>query len=189
MFMLAATLAAIFSSGATAAAQGPLEQVSCQTVRAHNQLAKRVLRADVGGRGGDFHGHKPTDRQLARLGSMRACMKRTDRAKYRLARGAWEKRAAINREYRYLDAITPYGEWAVPEYIILRESGTSGFYRAYNPPPGGCSGHGCIGAYQIDADWFNRGCAGMGDPWTPAAQHRCAAYILRVQGINAWSTA
>lgn len=174
-------MAAFVVPGAAHAAAAP-----CPTVREHNQLARHALSVSVGGHGGDFHGHTPTERQLEQLGAIRACLKHTDRAKYRLARGAWEKRAERNRYYRHLDVITACGEW-VACGIVEHESATSGYYRAYNDPPDGCSGHGCIGAYQIDAQWFSRSCSEWaGAMWTPAGQHECAYVILRLQGMGAW---
>ena len=41
----------------------------------------------------------------------------------------------------------------------------------------------------IDAAWFRGACAGMGDPWTPAAQHRCAHYLMNNGGTRHWVTA
>lgn len=179
---MAALMAAILVPGATASASSS----TCASVRDHNQYARYVLRVSVGGQGGDFRGNRPTRRQLAKLGAMRSCAKHADRKKYRAMRGAWEKRAERNRYYRYLDAITACGEW-VACGIVERESATSGYYRAYNPPPGGCSGNGCIGAYQIDAQWFSRSCSRWSSAmWTPAGQHECAYVILRLQGMGAW---
>lgn len=65
------------------------------------------------------------------------------------------------------------GAYAIPSYIVMRESG--GSYGAYNPT--GCSGHGCIGAYQLDAAHFRAGgaCAGMST--SPAGQDQCAATL------------
>lgn len=182
--MFVAALGAAFVVVGSASAQ-PAAYRSCPSVRDHNQLVRHALTFTHAG--GDYRASSVPRNRLYRIGGMRACMKRVDRAKYRLMRGAWAKRRTVWAFHARIDRLTPYGEWAVPSYIVGRESGYS--YRAYNPPPGGCSGNGCIGAYQIDADWFSRGCAGMGDPWSPAAQHQCAAYILRVQGIHAWATA
>lgn len=65
------------------------------------------------------------------------------------------------------------GAYAIPSYIVMRESG--GDYGAYNAT--GCSGHGCIGAYQLDAAHFGSGgaCAGMSTG--PAGQDACAAKL------------
>jgi hypothetical protein len=75
------------------------------------------------------------------------------------------------------------GKWAIPAYIVQRESG--GDYGAYNA--GGCSGHGCIGAYQIDAAHFAPGgeCARKGT--CPAGQDRCAATLWKQSGSNPWA--
>lgn len=181
--LMAALGAAFFVSGAAQASSRP---ASCSTVREHNRYVTYVLRTSVGGHGGDFHGATPTRRQLAKLGTMRSCMKQHDRARYRLERGAWEKHAAKNRLYRHLDAITACGEWVVCG-VVEHESATSGYYKAYNPPATGCSGHGCIGAYQIDAQWFSRSCSQWAAiMWTPAGQHECAYVILQAQGMGAW---
>lgn len=75
------------------------------------------------------------------------------------------------------------GRWAIPAYIVMRESG--GDYGAYNAR--GCGGRGCIGAYQIDAQHFAPGgeCAGMGT--SPAGQDRCAATLWKQGGSNPWA--
>lgn len=193
--LVAALTFSLAAAPAEAAPDRGATDAPCGTVYEHNQKAVKVFAVRVGGKGGDFHGHKPTEKQLYDLAVMRTCMKRADRSKYKLMRGAYEKRAAKNREYRYLDRITPYGEWGVPEYVVNRESATASppYYRAYNPPPGGCSGNGCIGYAQLDADWFNRGCAPFlryGSVWSPAVQHRCVNYLMQNGGLYThWPTA
>lgn len=76
---------------------------------------------------------------------MRACLKRSDPAKYRLARGAWSKRRDRWAFHRHIDAITPYGEWAIPAYVVMCESG--GDYTQWNL--GSTSPDRASGAYQI----------------------------------------
>lgn len=113
-------------------------------MREHNQTVRQVL--TFSSRNGDYHASRVTARQLAELGQMRSCMKRTDRGKYRAMRGAWTKRKTVWAFHRHIDQITPYGKWAIPEYIVMRES--RGDFCAANPQS--TAG----GAYQfLDSSW------------------------------------
>lgn len=124
----------------------------CSTVKYHNYLLKSYLRFSH--HGADYRASTPTKRQLTDLASMRACMKRTDRAKYKLARGAWEKRSKKHAFYLYIDRITPYGAWAVPEYIVQRESHHE---RCAANPTSTAGGY----YQQIDSTWLSA-LAGIG---------------------------
>lgn len=78
------------------------------------------------------------------------------------------------------------GKWAIPSYIVQRESG--GDYGAYNA--NGCvtkTSRGCIGAYQIASFHFAPGgaCAGYGT--APAGQDRCAAKLWSQSGSSPWA--
>jgi hypothetical protein len=71
--------------------------------------------------GGDYHalplrGHH-------KLAMMRKCVK--ERGQYRALRQmrtAEQKRMKDWRFHRYIDEITPYGKYAIPSYIVFRES-------------------------------------------------------------------
>lgn len=83
-------------------------------------------------------------------------------------------------------AVQTGGKWAIPSYIVMRESG--GNYGAYNA--NGCvtrTSRGCIGAYQIASFHFASGgaCAGMGT--SPAGQDRCAATLWNESGSSPWA--
>lgn len=139
----AALVAAFVVPGAAHAAPS-----DCPTVRDHNHALRAAL--TYSNHGGDYHASRPARRQFERLGSIRSCLKHTDRDRYRLARGAWTKRAARWAFHRHIDQITPHGKWAIPEYIVMRESG--GNRCAMNPTS--TAG----GYYQfIDSTWTGYG--------------------------------
>lgn len=55
--------------------------------------------------------------------------------------GEYRDRLKAELAYRErIDALTPYGEWAIPEYIVECES--HGSWSAYNPS-------GAVGPYQL----------------------------------------
>lgn len=138
----------------------------CQSVRAHNQYLHYVLRYSH--HGGNYRATTPTRHQLGKLGRMRSCLKHTDRAKYRLARGAWSKRRAKWAFVHHIDVITPYGKWAIPEYIVMRESGGN---RCAQNPSSTAGGY-----YQfLTSTWQaygGRGSAACAPDWE---QHEVAA--------------
>lgn len=140
---------------------------ACPTVRDHNQLLRGTL--TYSDRGGDYHASRPTARQFDRLGSIRSCLKHTDNGKYRLARGAWTKRKTAWAFHRHIDDITVYGKWAVPEYIVMRESG--GNACAKNPQST------AAGYYQfLSSTWAAYGGTGGTAMCAPAwEQHEVAA--------------
>lgn len=139
---------------------------ACATVRAHNQYLRTALRYSH--RGGDYRAGRVTRHQLAKLGGMRSCLKRSDPAKYRLARGAWSKRSAQWAFHRHIDQITIYGRWAIPEYIVMRESGGN---RCAQNPSSTAGGY-----YQfLTSTWRaygGRGSAACAPDWE---QHEVAA--------------
>jgi hypothetical protein len=109
---------------------GPqLANPQCATPKRHNDIVRHVLR--FSSRGGDYRASTISRSQLERLGEMRACAKRLDRAAYKRMRGFWDRRSDRWAFHRHIDIITPYGEWAVPPHIVARESG--GSYTARNP--------------------------------------------------------
>jgi hypothetical protein len=62
-------------------------------------------------------------------------------AKVRKQIGEYRDRLKAELAYRQeVDALTPYGKWAIPEYIVMCESG--GSWSAANPS-------GAIGPYQL----------------------------------------
>lgn len=177
--LLACSAAPAYSRAENAATTG------CQSVHTYNVVLHHALHYSVGGHGGDFHARPASRQRISRLGAMRACWKRSYRPAYRVERRAWERRVRTWREYRHLDAITRCGEFVVCG-VVDNESATSGYYRASNP--GGCSGHGCLGAYQIDQGWYSSSCSRLSRVrWQIWAQHECAYIILRVQGLGAWA--
>lgn len=119
---------------------------------------------------------------LRRLDRMRACAhtKKANRKMLRYQRRQGEKR----KERIILDALTPFGDWAIPGYIVMCESG--GNFRAKNPSS--TAG----GAYQIiDDTWYAYG-GSRYDVRHPAAaappieQHEIAGRIWRGSGAGAW---
>jgi peptidoglycan hydrolase CwlO-like protein len=81
-----------------------------------------------------------------------------------------------------LGALFGNGNWAIPEYIVMCESG--GNYHAVN------ASSGAGGAYQImPATWRGYGGQGLPQDAPPAEQDRIAALIWRASGPGAWSCA
>ena len=71
------------------------------------------------------------------------------------------------------------GDWAIPESIVMCESG--GNFEALNPSSG------AGGAYQIlPSTWRAYGGKGLPHQASPAEQHRIAAMIWRDSGSAAW---
>jgi peptidoglycan hydrolase CwlO-like protein len=72
-----------------------------------------------------------------------------------------------------------FGEWAIPEAIVMCESG--GNFSALNPTSG------AGGAYQIlPSTWAAYGGRGLPHEASPAEQHRIAAMIWADSGPSAW---
>ncbi len=72
-----------------------------------------------------------------------------------------------------------FGEWAIPEAIVMCESG--GNFSALNPSSG------AGGAYQIlPSTWELYGGKGLPHEASPAEQHRIAALIWADSGPSAW---
>lgn len=188
--MLVALIAGLFTGIAVSAAQdsettepSTIQQTTtpeeskpepkpCPKVKTHNLLVKKTLRYSE--RNGDYRYRPASEKRLAKLGSIRACMKKQDVKKYRTMRGAWEKRKVKYDFHKRIDLLTPYGKWAIPEYIVMRESG--GDICAKNPSS--TAG----GYYQfIDSTWYSYGGNGNYGGSHPAAcapawhQHEVAA--------------
>jgi hypothetical protein len=72
-----------------------------------------------------------------------------------------------------------FGPWAIPEAIVMCESG--GNFQALNPSSG------AGGAYQIlPSTWVAYGGKGLPNEAPPAEQHRIAAMIWADSGPSAW---
>jgi peptidoglycan hydrolase CwlO-like protein len=83
---------------------------------------------------------------------------------------------------KQLGALFGTGNWAIPEYIVMCESG--GNYHALN------ASSGAGGAYQIlPSTWRSYGGKGLPHEAPPAEQDRIAAMIWRDSGPSAWSCA
>ncbi|MFN2612552.1 MAG: transglycosylase family protein [Solirubrobacterales bacterium] len=81
-----------------------------------------------------------------------------------------------------LAALFGNGSWAIPEYIVMCESG--GNYHALNPTSG------AGGAYQIlPSTWSAYGGQGLPHEAPPAEQDSIAAQIWADSGPSAWSCA
>ncbi len=81
-----------------------------------------------------------------------------------------------------LGALFGNGQWAIPEYIVMCESG--GNYHALN------ASSGAGGAYQIlPSTWRAYGGTGLPQNAPPAEQDRIAAIIWANDGPGAWSCA
>jgi hypothetical protein len=120
---------------------------------------------------GDFRA-QPVKRGRLKLERRRECA--FSEPAHRKMTGYTSRRVALWRWHRRIDAITPYGKWAIPPYIVYCESG--GSWSAYNPS-------GASGPYQL---------LGWGAPmpantaWARARHHEIAARVLRIQGLSAW---
>ena len=83
---------------------------------------------------------------------------------------------------KQLGALFGNGNWAIPEYIVMCESG--GNYHALNPSSG------AGGAYQIlPSTWRAYGGQGLPHMAPPAEQDRIAGEIWRNSGPSQWSCA
>lgn len=107
------------------------------------------------------------------------------RHSWRTSRRAYNRhrrhKFAERRRRQRLDALTPYGAWAIPESIVMCESG--GNFRALNPSGAG-------GAYQImPGTWVAYGGLAFAPSALSAsekAQHIVAARIWADVGASAW---
>lgn len=155
----------------------------CKKPWEHNRYARYVLQ--FGHSGPNYWAKAPTEKRLRKLGNMRACVKKAgNTVAYKKMRHYWEHRQKRWAFHHHIDAITVYGAWAVPPYIVMRES--HGNICAKNP--GSTAG----GYYQfIDSTWYSVGGRGDwgGGYWSgykhPAA---CApAWMQHEAAANAWN--
>lgn len=152
----------------------PLHYTGCVKPKTHNDLVRKTLR--FWHRGPDYRAIPVNHDRLDRLGSMRSCAKRLDAGSYKRMRGFWDHRKTRYDLHRRVDLATPYGPWAVPPYIVMRES--RGDRCAMNPTS--TAG----GYYQfLDSSWYAAGGVGSWAPGHPAAcapdwmQHLAAARL------------
>jgi hypothetical protein len=154
----------------------------CPSVRAHGRYARRASRFTHAG--GDYRAGRWHPKMVRKLRAMRVCQRRAGHTRmYWTMRRAYKHRVANWKFHRYIDRITPYGEWAIPGSIVMCESG--GNYRKWN-----YGGSGASGAYQaMHGTWIAYG----GGRWAsdaayapPYAQHIVAGRIWRGQGRGAW---
>lgn len=134
--------------------------------------------------GGNYRHADVTSKGRRRLAGLRACARSPKAREAMLKRTTKRKRRW--RFHRRINLATPYGEWAIPGYVVGCESG--GDYTEWNH-----GGSGASGAYQImGGTWYAYGggryasAAAYARPWQ---QHLVARRILRGQGLGAWSCA
>lgn len=120
----------------------------CPKVSTHNKLLVKTLK--FWHKGPDYR-YVPADKErVAKLGEMRACMKKQNIKHYKMMRGAWEKRSEKYTFHKRIDILTPYGPWAIPAYIVYRESRYNRCARNSSSTAGGF--------YQfIDSTWYSYG--------------------------------
>ena len=80
------------------------------------------------------------------------------------------------RYMRELEALTPYGPWAIPEYVVMCESG--GDWSAVNPSSG------AAGAYQLLPSTYYGVCRSCN--WSHLDQHRAARAVWERSGGSEW---
>lgn len=93
----------------------------CPTRWEHRQLLRKSVRYSA--TNGDYHASPINPKALHELGVMRKCAAETrnwdalrqERKDYRAKMKAW-------RFHKYIDEITPFGAYAIPTYIVYRES-------------------------------------------------------------------
>lgn len=133
-------------------------------------------------RGGDYRA-KPVTKGRRKLKRMRECSR--NRRVHRNRIKSHRSRVESWRFHRRIDRATPFGEWAIPAYIVMCESG--GNYRAQNPSSS------ASGAYQfLTSSWHANGGgryashAAAAPPW---AQHLIAHYYYSRAGSSPWECA
>lgn len=140
------------------------------------RAVKKIYRHSVGGYGGNYIARpKVTGDQRKRLARKARCASNGKVTRHRRDKIAEERDEW--KLYRYLDQITPYGEWAIPSYIVYCESKYS--YTVVNSI-------GAEGAYQVipsTEDGYN--C----DLSWPGGQHICARRIMDAAGSSQWDCA
>lgn len=119
---------------------------------------------------GDFRARPYRSRASHRLTKLRKCA-RTQKT-YRKMLKTHKRRKRTHAWVARIDAITPYGKWAIPPYIVMCESG--GAWSAYNPS-------GASGPYQL----LGKGAIMPASYPRAWAQHHTIAYNLWAGGNGA----
>lgn len=182
----------IAPSGEAKSAAPKADKVQCNvTAQAFRKFSKQVWRLPAWRRG------KPPKVVIRAKARKLRCAAGPGHRKAIKKRWAKDHRAfAKHRKRRFaarrLDALTPYGAYAIPAYIVACES--HGDFRAYNAgyePHGPGSGPG--GAYQIIAStWAGYGglaFAPTAAQASPLAQHIVAGRIWAAEGSSPWACA
>jgi hypothetical protein len=148
----------------------------------HRRVLRHVYRYTH--RGGDYRAARVTRSDRHRLLRLRECAPTREGHYRRLRRVVARKRTWAF--HQRIDRVTPFGEWAIPSYIVMCESG--GNYRAWNQ-----GGSDASGAYQfLGSSWRAWGggryasAAAHAAPW---AQHLVAARYYRAAGTGPWECA
>lgn len=185
LWLVLATLCA-FSGALPAEGQLPDQHAKCSyTAHKHNWLARQSIR--YSSHGGNYVAAQVSRATILRMAQMRSCAKRAgEHRKYQAMRNVWRSRIGRWHFVRSIDAATPYGEWAIPWYIVSCESG--GDYTQWNL--GSTDPRRASGAYQIiKSTWYRHG----GAQWASAAayapdyaQHIVAGRIWRSGGASQW---
>lgn len=196
LVLVAITAAAIFAAVAVpqdgrdaGTAQARVEQHAPKCIKLADYrrgLEKRVIRYRVVS-GGNYLHYRIYGRGLHRTQKQRDCWRaRGNLKRVKRMRKMQNERFQEWRFYRKINRLTPYGEWAIPSYIVSCESG--GVYTKWN-----YGGSGASGAYQImGGTWRAYGggafasAAAYAPPW---AQHIIAHRIYSASGSGPWSCA
>jgi hypothetical protein len=181
--IVALSLTLLGSVMGTAFAQAPPEPTpTCPTNHEYKVVLKRTYQFSE--RGGNYRAKKPWPRRVRKLRDIRACQKSNHTGRYPDMRRVLRKRLKEWRFHRYIDRITPYGEWAIPPYIVYKESRYH--YAVWNR-----GGSGASGAYQImRGTWAANGGlkfasdAAYAPPW---AQHIVAHRLYISRGTQPWT--
>jgi hypothetical protein len=183
---LAALIAPIQAGGesvapvATQTQPQATHQRPCPTRWEHRRLLRQSVR--YSNAGGDYHASPIKASSRHRLALMRKCAQdqkrwsalKQERRDYRHKMKAW-------RFHRYIDQITPYGEWAIPTYIVMRESGGDPCAANPNSTAGGY--------YQfLYTTWTAYGGSSSGPTCAPAwEQHLIAYRAWNDPGTDHWA--
>lgn len=172
----------IIAAPNTSVARPDVAQHQCPTAQEHNRYARYVLQ--FSDNNGDYHASRPTAHQLRKLALMRSCAKQEDAIHpfwYPSEHSYWKHRSARWAFYKHIDEITVYGKWAIPEYIVMRES--HGHKCAKNP-------HSTAGGYYqfLTTTWQAYGGIGSAQCAPDWEQHEIAARAWDGgRGSNNWA--
>lgn len=161
----------------------PARPACTVTMHRYHVALRWALR--YGDRGGDYYALSIKPRAAKRVVAMRKCVSEFGSTyQHRLMLRDWRKRKHEWNFARYIDHVTPYGEWAIPTYIVMCESGGD-----YGVPNKG--GSGATGAYQImDDTWARQGGLRYAKRAMYApdyAQHIVAGRIWASGGASQWA--